>query len=87
MIDNVNQSVSKELEIGADIVRQLRSNGLSYGKATTALQYAQTLVQKIGYMELADLPIADGEINAVFNPDHLILSSTKIAGERPQSPE
>jgi len=74
--------VSKELEIAADILRQLRARGLSYGEAHYTLHGAQTLLQKAERLEVNQLLIADG-IEACFNPDRLVLT-TKIADEHSQ---
>jgi len=46
MTDGVNNGVSKELEIAADILRQFRARGLSYGEAHSTLHGAQTMLQK-----------------------------------------
>jgi len=82
MTDESTEKLGKEYEAGAEILRQLRSQGFSYGDAYHALNYAQTLLQKMERYELNLLPIADGTIEARFNPDNLVLSSSKIADKQ-----
>jgi len=79
MTVNISDSISKEHEIAADILRQFRARGLSYGEARFALTCAQAMLQKAEQCETNQLLIADG-IEARFNPDRLVLT-TKIADE------